>query len=228
MKIGIDGAYALAGNYRNGKSKAPGANDTELASLGREEKTREVIESLATDYPNYSLLIYTPKVGRKTRLSLIDELHNAEYRLPAPSGFTGRMWRLFGITNCLLPDKIDVYHGINGELPLNIAAGHVPTVVTVSNADIFDTPAQKTEAGMYEVKKPAGIFEIGKRIEQYVKRESWKNSTLIIAASTAVELALTANYGIEDSKIIVIPPSRQTAEALMGAYTKAIALFPTR
>lgn len=196
MKIGIDGSYALAGNK------------------GNEEMTCKVIEMLATDYPHYCMLVYTPKLERKTRLSLIDELHNAEYRLPAPSGFTGRMWQLFGITNCLLPDKVDVYHGINGELPLNIDAGHVPAVVTVSDSDIFDTPA--------------GIFELGKRFDQYVKKKAWNKATLIIAGSQEVKTILTEHFCIEESKILVIPASAQTAETLVAAYTQAILFFQPR
>ncbi len=94
MKIGLDGVNAVANNGDSGQIK--------------------VIETLATDYPQCTLAVYTPKVSRKTRLNLIDSLHNADYHLPAPSGFQGRLWRLFGITNCLQPDKIDVYHGLNG------------------------------------------------------------------------------------------------------------------
>ena len=196
MKIGLDGAYTL----RTGSS-------------GRRNYSLDVIKLLATDYPQYSLSVYTPKISRKTRLDLIDRLHNAEYRLPAPSGFTGRLWQLFGITNCLLPDKIDVYHGLNGELPLNIAASHVPSVVTIGYTGSLPSVA--------------GVFDIAGRLRRYVMTMSCRNATIVIAPSEEVKSDLMRLSGIEDDRIEVIPPAALTARSLVGVYEKAIEVFRT-
>lgn len=191
MRIGIDGAKAVAGE--------------------REFYTREVIGLLATDFPQYSLSVYTPKVNRKTRLDLIDELHNVEYRLPAPSGFSGRMWQLFGITNCLLPDKIDVYHGLNGELPLNIAAAHVPAVLTVSDTSWIDSHE--------------GMLDVSRKFRRYVMTASCRNATLILAGSDDIKKELSERLGIEELKVEVCPSESLTAGALLSAYKKAIERF---
>lgn len=208
MKIGLDGAYAVAENRDRVKS---GKGTQDCGVCGRVGYARDVISMLATDYPQWNLSVYTPKIGRRRRLRLIDELYNVEYRLPAPSGFTGRLWRLFGITNCLLPDKVDVYHGLNGELPLNIASAHVPSVVTVSDTAIFD--------------RGAGVSEVWKKVRRYVMMESCRNATVIIADTPEVKCSLMKRLGIDGSKIDVVPPSGLTAQALEGVYKKAIELF---
>ncbi len=199
MNIGLDGAYAI-------KSGSDKDNFVE-----RSEYVAHVIETLATDYPQSRLFVYTPKLSRKTRLNLIDDLHNAEYRLPAPSGFTGRMWCIFGITNCLQADKVEVYHGLNGELPLNISSAHVPAVVTVRESDIalFDAPL--------------GLFEVVQKIRRYILRNSWRNATFIIVSSEEHKSTLMKRFAIEESKIEVIPVAGHTAVTLMSLYQKAIA-----
>lgn len=171
----------------------------------------KVIETLATDYPQCTLAVYTPKVSRKTRLNLIDSLHNADYHLPAPSGFQGRLWRLFGITNCLQPDKIDIYHGLNGELPLNIAAAHVPTVVSI------------TEADLQPLRKKGGWPR--SHLKLYLLSESLRNATRIIADSDETKRILKEAYGIACEKINVITDRQPSASSLMTVYEAAIDTF---
>lgn len=201
MNIGLDGAYAI-------KSGSDKDNFVE-----RSEYVAHVIETLATDYPQSRLFVYTPKLSRKTRLNLIDDLHNAEYRLPAPSGFTGRMWRIFGITNCLQADKVEVYHGLNGELPLNISSAHVPTVVTIREEDL--APFDAT----------LGLFDVVEKFKRYILKESWRNATLIIVSSEEHRCILSERFGIGRDRIEVVPASESKAGLLMSLYQKAIASF---
>ena len=65
------------------------------------------------------------------RLSAIDSFFNTEFRLPPEMGLTGSLWRSFGITNHLRADRVDVYHGLSNELPLNIRMAGLPSVVTI-------------------------------------------------------------------------------------------------
>ena len=201
MNIGLDGAYAI-------KSGSDKDNFVE-----RSEYVAHVIETLATDYPQSRLFVYTPKLSRKTRLNLMDDLYDAEYRLPAPSGFTGRLWRLFGITNCLQADKIEVYHGLNGELPLNISSAHVPAVVTVREVDLslFDATL--------------GLFDVVEKFKRYILKESWRNATLIIVSSEEHRCILSERFGIGRDRIEVVPSSEPKAGLLMSLYQKAIASF---
>ena len=192
IRIGIDGAYALAGD---------GA---------AERYSRRVIEGVAGDYPGYKMMVYVAKMTHKRRLPLIDDLHNVEYRLPAPSGFTGRLWLLFGITNCLQPDKIDVYHGVAGELPLNIAAAHVATVVSL--------PSDRFSAF-----NASGFFDIVKRFRLYVLRESLRNATLVLVSSESEKRCLVELTGLPEDKIEVLTDEAFTPEALTAIYRKAIA-----
>lgn len=63
------------------------------------------------------LLVYAPEMRANPLLAPIKARGNVEFRFPGQVGFRGSLWRTFGITNHLLADKIDVYHGLSNELP---------------------------------------------------------------------------------------------------------------
>ncbi len=172
MKIGYDAKRAV-GN---------------MTGLGN--YSRLVIESVAEAYPDSQLFLYTPKNKSNPRLGPIEALHNVQFRIPAPSGFQGSLWRTFGITNCLRPDKIDVYHGLSNELPLNIAAGHVPTVLTMHDL-------------IYR-RIPEAYNPIDRWLYDYKYGASCRNATRIIAISERTKKDIMEFYGIDESKIDVI------------------------
>lgn len=190
MNIGFDGMYATNGS-----------NDSE-------RYTRFVIEEFATDYPEHRLYVYTPNITKKTRLKLIDDLHNVEYRLPAASGFQGGLWRAFGITNCLQSDKVELYHGLNGVLPLNIAAAHVPTVLSIHEPD-----HHRSDVEMTWWKKTFALHRVGM---------SARDATRIIVYSDNTRTELYDRYGIDRGKVDIIDINRNISEQLMEIYHKAM------
>lgn len=174
---------------------------------------RTIIEQFSLEYPGNRLLVYTPKLFKASYLNDILHLHNVEFRLPAPSGFTGSLWRTFGITNCLGVDKIDIYHGLSNELPLNIAAGHLPTVVTI-----------------HEVVTHSGNSRYSyliRRIREYKSLNSCRNATRIIAMSEEIKKEIMECYGISGDKIDVgaCNGGAELAIATMAVYNKAIEDF---
>lgn len=172
MKIGYDAKRAVS-------------NMTGLGNY-----SRLVIESVAEEYPDSNLLLYTPSLKENPRLRKIREYHNVEFRLPPPSGFQGSLWRTFGITNCLQADKVDIFHGLSNELPLNITSSHIPSVVTVHDV-------------IYR-RLPEEYSFIDRKLYDWKYGASCRNATRIIAISERTKQDIVEIYGISPDKIDVV------------------------
>lgn len=172
MKIGFDGKRAVS-------------NMTGLGNY-----SRLVIEQLAENYPQDSLYVYTPKLKENPRLSLIRSLPNVEFRLPSGSGFSGSLWRTFGVTNNLRADKVDIYHGLSNELPLNILSAGVPSVVTMHDV-------------IYR-RMPECYSAIDRRIYDFKYGRSCRNATRIIAVSERTRQDVVELYGVDPDKVDVV------------------------
>lgn len=152
--------------------------------------SRLVIERVALAEPLDKLLIYTPKLRENSRLAPIRSLHNVEFRLPPPQGFQGSLWRSFGISNNLRADKVDIYHGLSNELPLNISKSGVPSIVTMHDV-IYRT--------MPECYKP-----LDRKIYDFKYGRACRNADRIIAVSECTKRDVVRFYGVDPDKIDVI------------------------
>ncbi len=172
MRIGFDGKRAVS-------------NMTGLGNY-----SRLVIGEIAENYPEDSIYVYTPKLKANPRLKKIESLKNVEFRLPAGSGFGGSLWRTFGVTNCLLPDKVDVYHGLSNELPLNIASSGVPSVLTMHDV-------------IYR-RMPECYSAIDRRLYDFKYGRSCRNATRIIAISQRTKEDIVELYGVDPEKVDIV------------------------
>ncbi len=172
MTIGFDGRSAMS-------------NMTEAGNY-----SRLVVEQLALENPDNTLFLYTPKESGNPLLSKIRSLQNVEFRFPAQSGLKGSLWSTFGVTNNLRPDGVDLFHGLNSELPLNIASAGVPSVVT-----IHDVICRRI---------PECCSPIGRKITDYMNSHACRNATRIIAVSERTKLDIMEFYGIDEGKIDVV------------------------
>lgn len=152
--------------------------------------SRLVIESMAEAYPASRLLVYTPKLSANPRLDGLRSLHNVEFRLPPPQGFKGSLWRTFGVTNNLRADKVDIFHGLSNELPLNIASAGIPSVVTMHDV-------------IYR-RRPQCYNAIDRLLYDFKYGRSCRNATRIIAVSQRTKDDVTELYGIDPEKIDVV------------------------
>lgn len=172
MRVGFDGKRAV------------------MNMTGIGNYSRLVIESLAEEYPGSDFYIYTPKLKNNPRLKTIESLSNVRFCLPPPSGFGGGLWRTFGITNNLRADKVDIFHGLSNELPLNIQEAHIPSVVTVHDV-------------IWRV-LPHTFSAFDRRIDDFKYGRSCRNATRIIAISENTKNDIIKFYGIEPDKIDVV------------------------
>lgn len=173
MRIGYDGKRAIHN----------------LTGLGN--YSRLILETMGQRFPDRSLLVYTPSLRESPRLSLLYSLPNIELVLPNPSGcYKGALWRSFGLTNQLRADKLDIYHGLSNELPMNIRQAGIPTVVTIHDLIYKRLPYCYTpiDRGLYDIKY----------------RAACRNATRIIAVSERTKKDIVEIYGINPDKIDVV------------------------
>lgn len=154
--------------------------------------SRLIIESVADALPSAQLRVYTPRLSNNPRLQPMLSHSNVVLTTPAGSVWPHlrSVWRSYGITSQIKEDKIAIYHGLSGELPLNIAKAGIPTVVTVHDLIFRRHP---------EYYKP-----IDRKIYDYKFRRACHDSTRIIAISERTKLDIIEYYGIDPAKIDVI------------------------
>ncbi len=152
--------------------------------------SRLVVESIADHHPAWQMLLYTPRLKDNPRIARLKELHNVEFRLPPPQGFSGSLWRSWGLSNNLAADRVNIYHGLSNELPLNIRTAGVPSVVTIHDVIYRRLPYCHSAADrlLYN-------FKYGR---------SCRNADRIIAVSRRTKDDITELYGIDPDKIDVV------------------------
>lgn len=154
--------------------------------------SRLIIDSLARRYPDNRYLMYSPDARPNRRLDPILGLDNVELRLPATA--TGKalpsLWRVSGITGDLRRDKIDLFHGLSNELPLNIEKSGIPSVVTIHDIIFRHFP---------QCYKP-----IDRKIYDFKFARAARAATRVIAISECTRRDLVNFYGIPVGKIDVV------------------------
>lgn len=172
MRIGYDGKRAV----------------NNMTGLGN--YSRLIIEGIAENYPADTLMLYIPEMRDNDRLKKIKSLPNIEFRYPASQGLKGSLWRTFGITNHLKADKVDIFHGLSNELPLNIRSGGVPAVVTMHDV-------------IYR-RLPECYNRIDRMLYDFKYGHSCRNADHIIAVSQRTKEDVVEFYGIDPDKVTVI------------------------
>lgn len=116
MRIGLDASHALA---RGGE---------------RAEFIKNFVEEWASLFPLDEIYLYIPKMVKRSVVSSLLQRHNVSIHLPGPAGFQGKLWRMFGITNHLKADGIELFIGLEGLLPVNINNAGVKTLLIDDSA----------------------------------------------------------------------------------------------
>lgn len=100
-------------------------------STGLGNYSREIVNALSSQYPEHQYYLYNPKPGKKTLFESTQK--NVVERLPSSAfdKFFYNLWRQKNIVGDLKNDKIDLFHGLSGEIPVGLASRHIRTVVTI-------------------------------------------------------------------------------------------------
>lgn len=174
MKIGYDGKRAVQ-------------NNTGLGNY-----SRLMVTVLAERYPENTYELYAPRMADNPRLTPVLAHGNVSLRLPDTPRWARHadLWRVWGLTRQLERDGIDLYHGLSGELPLNIRSAAIPTVLTVHDLIFRHYPHcyKRIDRNIYDLKF----------------RRSAQAATRVIAISECTRRDLTEIYGIDPEKIDVV------------------------
>lgn len=177
MKIGFDGKRAAQ-------------NFTGLGNY-----SRYALEAMAKYYPDEKYNVYMPKdVGNPKLDEIVASSGGAVKKVLPASRWTGKLkslWRVWGIKDDIVADRLHVYHGLSNELPLNIrkAAG-VRSVVTVHDV-IFR-------------RLPRCYPFIDRLIYDYKFRKACRNANLVIAVSECTKRDIVKDYKISPDKVKVV------------------------
>ncbi len=174
MIIGFDGKRAIE-------------NNTGLGNY-----SRLLAEVLADKYPDNTYLLYAPRLKQNARLLRLMEHRNVD--IVTPDSFFGKhfgsVWRSKGITTALNRDKVDLYHGLSGELPFNIGNFSGPTVLTIHDV-IFR-------------RFPECYKAFDRKIYDYKFGKSALKATRVIAISEQTKRDVMEFYGVTEEKIDIV------------------------
>lgn len=142
--------------------------------------------------PNCRLLLYAPDQGSDDLRAQVKEDRRTRYVYPtaAHSAIARAVWRSWGIVKDLKRDRVDIYHGLSGELPIGIHASGIRTVVTIHDLIFMRHPEyyNPIDAAVYRAK-----FLL-----------TCREADRIIAISECTKRDITEYGGVDASRIDVI------------------------
>ncbi len=199
LNIGFDGKRAVF-------------NNTGLGNY-----SRLAVKVIADSLPSSTLKLYIPRDGQNPRLSPLLSLPNVTTVLPDKKVWrsAGSIWRVYkGLTDQIRRDRIDLYHGLSNELPLDIHRSGIPSVVTIHDLIFRRLP---------HTYKP-----VDRAIYDYKFNQACLNADRIIAISDCTRRDIVELYGINPDKIDVVyqgcaaqfklPVPEHTREAVRHEY----------
>ncbi|MFD2513339.1 glycosyltransferase family 4 protein [Pontibacter locisalis] len=161
---------------------------TNTSGLGN--YSRFVISSLIQFYPDNKYLLYTPH-----KKDLFNHFYpkNGNVKVAQPSGWQKKiasLWRTFKLTSLIQKDRLNIYHGLSNELPVNIRKSGTKAVVTIHDLIFLRFP---------ELYKP-----LDRAIYQYKFRRACEEADQIIAISEQTKQDIVSFFKIDPVKIEVI------------------------
>lgn len=170
MKIGFD-AKRLFNNF---------------TGLGNYSRT--LLDNLAAYHPENSYFLFTPKIKSTPETERF--LVNDKFKTILPNTFFKLGWRSFGIKKQLLQNKIELYHGLSHELPVNIDKTTIKSIVTIHDLifKVYPKTYSFPDRKMYDLKF----------------KYSCRHSNKIIAISENTKKDIVNFYQIDPEKIEVI------------------------
>ena len=152
--------------------------------------SRDLVRILAAYYPENHYFLYNPKKSKETLFttnsSVIFE------KLPTTPFYKKyyNLWRQKGIITDLEADKIEIFHGLSGEIPSGLKKKNIKSVVTIHDLIFMRYPH------LYS------FFD--RKIHYFKFKKSAKNADLVIAISEQTKADIITYLKIPAEKIKVI------------------------
>ena len=161
-----------------------------LTGLGN--YSRYTLAAMRAMYPAHRYLLYSPTAEHTPRLDALLAQEGVELRYPQSALWRrmGALWRSLEVTPQMMDDGVNLYHGLSNELPLNIAASGLPSVVTIHDVIWRRVPGDYSWAD--------------RRLYDFKYGRSARAATRVIAISERTKADIIADFGVDPAKIDVI------------------------
>lgn len=164
-------------------------------STGLGNYSRLVVELMARRHPEWEISLFSPRDSRKALQRAATILGFDNVGVATPDSVVGRMlpsvWRsVAGLGRQASQSGINLFHGLSGELPGDIARCGVPTVVTVHDL-IFN-------------RCPDNYSAIDRRIYNRKFRDAVHSASRVVAISECTKRDIIEFYGISADAIDVV------------------------
>ncbi len=152
--------------------------------------SRDLITLLSKHFPENNYFLYNPKTP-KTKLFTLNNQN--VYEKNPKSWFYKKfknLWRQFGVTNDLINDKIQIYHGLSGEIPFGLQSKNIKSIVTIHDLIFMKYP---------------NLYSFWDRIiYSYKFKKAAQNANIIVAISQQTKNDIIEILKINPDKIRVI------------------------
>ncbi|MBR4218200.1 MAG: glycosyltransferase family 4 protein [Bacteroidales bacterium] len=173
MVIGFDGKRAVC-------------NTTGLGNY-----SRLIIDEVSRHFPEHQYKIYSPKADRDHRLDGLADRGNVSLHLPESAMMGKSVWRsVCGMSAQAERDGVEIFHGLSGELPLDVSKHAFKSVVTVHDLIFCHFPE------LYGF--------INTAIYKFKCRSACRAADRIVAVSECTKRDIVKFIGISPSKIDVV------------------------
>jgi glycosyltransferase involved in cell wall biosynthesis len=137
--------------------------------------SRDLITLLSKHFPENNFYLYNPKSPKN---KLFNENNQNVFEKNPTSSFYKKfknLWRQFGVTNDLIDDKIQIYHGLSGEIPFGLHSKNIKSIVTIHDLIFMKIPELYSfwdaKIHYFKFKKAAQNADIIVAISQQTKND---------------------------------------------------------
>ena len=152
--------------------------------------SRSTVSLLSELYPDNKYILYTPPYTQHPEHRFAEK---ENIQIVEPQGLYkhfSSVWRSFGITPCAKKDKVQLFHGLSGELPAGLAKHNIRSIVTIHDL-IF-------------LRYPQFYNPIDRLIYTKKFKSACINTDLIIAISKQTKQDIIDFFGISEDKIRLV------------------------
>lgn len=152
--------------------------------------SRDLIRILAQYYPENSYLLYNPKPKKIDRIPIDRKIIIEHLPETKKDRKLSSLWRLFSVCSQIKKDKVEIYHGLSGEIPIGLNNSGIKTVVTIHDLIFMRYP------NLYS------YFD--RKIHYYKFKYAANKADLVIAISEQTKTDIVTYLKINPDKIKVI------------------------
>ena len=152
--------------------------------------SRSTVSILSEYYPDSRYILYTPPYSPHPEHRFANRVN---IQIAQPQGLYRRfssVWRSLGIARDAKRDKVQLFHGLSGELPAGLSKRNIRSVVTIHDLIFLRYP---------QFYKP-----IDRRIYAKKFKSACVNADLVIAISKQTKQDIIDFFGIAEDKIRLV------------------------